>query len=68
MVLRDVISLKLSPYVSEALHPILVRLKALAGLPPASFGAPVYRLYSLPTFFELIFPRVMRLATAVSVD
>ena len=66
--LLGVLSSRDSPCINAALLPIVSRLKRLAGLPATSFGAPVYRLFGLPTFLELVLPWVLHLFGALSLD
>ena len=52
---------EVSPYASEVMDPILALLQERTGLSSRSFRAPLYRLYSLPTFLEAVLPRTLRL-------
>ena len=66
--LLGVLSSPDSPCVNAALLPIISHLKGLAGLPATSFGGPVYQLFGLPTFFELVLPQVLRFFGILSLD
>ena len=50
-----------SPFVSAVLDPVLSLLRKRLGLSSRSFRAPLYRLFSLPTFLELALPRILHL-------
>ena len=56
----------MSPYASEVMDPILTLLQERTGLSSRSFRAPLYRLYSLPTFLEAVLPRTLHLFDRLS--
>ena len=56
----------MSPYASEVMDPILALLQERTGLSSRSFRAPLYHLFSLPTFLEAALPRTLRLFDRLS--
>ena len=56
----------MSPYASEVMDPIVALLRECTGLSSHLFRAPLYRLFSLPTFLEAALPRALRLFDRLS--
>ena len=65
--LRAVVCAHKSPFLSAFLGPVLDALKPHVGLPATAFNLPVYRLFQIPTFLEMVLPRLARLTTRLSV-
>ena len=57
---------EVSPYASEVMDPIVALLRERTGLSSRSFLAPLYCLFSLPTFLEAALPHALRLFDRLS--